>query len=300
MRAFLKEKMKLEIDINAVMGEFTQLPNHRAPQSKGEKRELQRALGSATVGNPLCIYVGSCPDYSYENGLYTHRSLGEGVPLLTQYHATQDTRLLTVLDRAGVPYRYTIMVADVEATDEVFARKFTSGDEEEFLGRCRGSVQSTGVLLEQVSAAQALNGELRSNSFFDEFGRDKVLSYQEQYLEVLRQRHEEDSSFRIRVSGDTSSRLEMYAAMYSGIIPQIGHLNEEQRQFLAGRTLRTMAQYLALARLIAEASPNAIIINHPTRNNGMFNDRNKFLLPTDGPQPQRTIPVFEMTQEVYK
>lgn len=285
------------VDVPKTIELLEQIPQVEAPQSKRYKSALKEVLSNVTLESPLKIYVGSCPDYSHENGSYTHQNIGEGVPLLSQVHVENDVNLLKVLDTCGVPYEYVLMVADVEAIDEVFSEKFTNGDQTEFLRRCVSSSEATQGLLDRTKEEAGLNGDLRSSSFFMEFGYDNFLQLQNQYMSVLFEKYEVDESFRQRITNDIAARMAMYKKMYDKILPTLG-FNESQ-EFLVYRDIRTKAQYLTLGRAISHASENAMIINHPTANIGLFNDRNKHLLPSDGNIPQKTLPVFEMKKKVY-
>ena len=221
------------------------------------------------------------------------------MPLLTTYHLDVESPLFEILSAYEIPYEYVVMVADVEATDEVFCQKFTGGNEKEFLQRCERSVDATNEdIARRVETYQPK--KLRSSSFFREFGRERFLYYQEAYKILLRERREKDGSFNMRVSGDVVARTDLYRKMY----PEVFYGNvtvDDRNNFLIDRTLRTMAQYLTLGRLISETADTCfpMTICHPTRNIGMFNSRNKFLLTDDGRQPQLTIPVFEMRRKVY-
>ena len=257
---------------------------------------MHDAISRATQSQPINFYIGSCPDYSHDGEAYTHEYLGSDVPLLTRVHLDYDREIINVLESQSIPYKMTIMVADVEATDKIFCKRFTNNDQNEFLRRCESSVSSTEKFVEKIG----LSKKVISSSFFNEFGRERFINYQERYKEVLKKRYKFDDSFRMRVNGDLVSRMDMYKNMYPDVFQ--GNINFLDRtKFLIDRTLRTMAQYLTLGRLIGENGDliSPMIICHPTRNIGMFNDRNKFVLPEDGPQPQPTIPVFEMKRRVY-
>jgi len=283
--------------VEKVMEEISKLEHINPPRNKRETRRFRESVSEATTREPLTIYVGSCPDYAHKDGLYTHESLGGGVPLLTNYHLSYDQELINVLETHKVPYRLVIMIADVEAIDDIFAERFTGGDKEEFLARCYSSVDRTREVIQQRNGEFGINGRIISSSFFREFGEDRFMTCQHAYQEVLLERYRNDDSFRQRVKGDIVQRMEMYKKMYVGVIDRMDI--QEQEEFLVGRTLRTMAQYLTLGRLISEKSKYPVIINHPTRNIGVYNERNKILLPGDAPQPHPTIPVFEMKFSVY-
>lgn len=285
------------IDVVKTIQSLNELPNIESPQNKQQKKALETSIRNATADNPITVYVGSCPDYSHENGLYTHQGIGDNVPLLSQVHVNTDIDLLKTLQSENVPYEYVLMVADIEAIDEVFAQKFTNGNQEEFLKRCLNSALATQALLDNTKEDAGLTGELRASSFFSEFGYDNFLHLQDSYMAILFQKYEDDTSFRQRVTGDIASRMGMYRKMYDKVLPTLGF--QDSQAFLVYRDIRTKAQYLALGRAISEKSDNAVIINHPTTNLGFFNDRNRYVLPTDGTTPQRTIPMFKMLKSVY-
>jgi hypothetical protein len=274
--------------------------NLAVPKGRFEHRLLKYYLGHATVHKRLRFYVGSCPDYSHNGQIYTHENVGRGVPLLTRFHLDVETPLLRELTRLDIPYEYVIIVADVEAVDEVFCRRFTGGDEREFLLRCDSSVGATRFEMINLKLQYYLDGFLRSSSFFTEFGRDRFIDLQEGYKTVLAERYREDPSFNGNVARDLFARQNLYRKMYPDVFGS-GVGEAERTDFLVGRTLRTMAQYLTLGRLISAEADSCfpVIIGHPTRNLGMFNGRNRFHLSEDGGRQQPVVPVFEMKRRVY-
>lgn len=294
--------LRLERDTEKVISELSKIGSLTLPQNKAEKKRLKISLDEATDEYPLAIYVGSCPDYSHKNGFYTHKYIGNRVPLLTRIHLKYAARVLSILADFGVPYKYILMVADIEVVDEFFCRKFTGGSEVEFVKRCLGSMQSTAKLMSRLRQRHLFpdSDGIISSSFFTEFGREIFLGLQKEYQEKLQNQYDCNSTFAQRVRSDIIARMELYHTMYTEVLNGRGYLTSEEENFLVGRTIRTMAQYLTLGRLIAAASPHAVIINHPTKNITVFNDRNRFLLPGDGPQPQPTIPVIQIQRKVYK
>jgi hypothetical protein len=248
-------------------------------------------LSNASQGYPLTIYAGSYPDYSHDAVGYTFRGVGSGVPFLTKVHLESDVPFLQVLDLAGICYQYIIMVADVEATDKCFQQRFTDGDEKIFLGACESSRTETQVLLDTQRKQLGLIGPLKSSSFFAEFGRERFLRLQEAYEAKLQEKMVSDRHFEQRVTLDTLKRMEMYRLMYSDYISGEFMSPNQRNDFLMGRTMRTMAQYVVLGELISQV-PNAIVINHPTTNIGFYNEKMG--------QIRQTIPIFEMKRRVYK
>lgn len=283
--------------LETVTTQLAGMKNIALPQGKQLVKPLMRALSEATEDNPFTIYVGSCPDYSHENGTYTHEGLGNDVPLLTLTHLANDPEFLQILDQNDIPYSYTVMVADVEAIDQIFCDKFSNGDQELFLANCQSSVLRTANTLEELKSSLGLSGELRSSSFFSEFGMENFLHYQAVYAEILAGQCKADSSFRMRVKSDIMARMAMYRKMYAGVLDE--KTQTEREEFLVERTIRTMAQYMTLGRLISQSATYPAIINHPTTNLGFFNKRNSLPLPEDGNQPQPTVPVLEMLQRTH-
>ncbi len=278
--------------VESILTEMRMVGEIDPPRNKSERNILKQGVGRAIGGEPFSFFVGSCPDYSEDGEKYTHESLGDDVPLLTRHHLEVDQPLLSVLKRHGIKAKIVIMVADVEATDEVFCERFTGGDQREFFLRCNSSVRKTAV------AAASMGVE--SSSFFQEFGYDRFMEYQGKYQKVLQERYLQDSRFSFRVDTDTFSRFKLYRRMYPGIFNSARTDSSQRQTFLVGRTMRTMAQYLTLGRLIGASEHPVAIINHPTTNISVFNDRGKYLLSEDDPRyPQPTIPIFTMTRKVY-
>jgi hypothetical protein len=282
----------------ALLPALQELTTISLPENKAQRALFERHLAQATPDRPLRIFAGSCPDYAHDGSQYTHEGISDDVPFLTEVHLRCDLPLLEVLDTYDIPYEYTVLVADVEATDTFFCERFTDGDRAKFMELCRGSMTKTGIALAHVKAAKDLSGDLRSSSFFEEFGHGHFMDLQHAYSAVLAARYLEDERFSSRVTSDTAARMPMYRRMYPHMFrPEVSFL--QRGDFLAGRTMRTMAQYLALGRCIGEHE-NSVVISHPTTNKSTYNDRNKYLLPGDDPRVQQPIvPVLSMNTRVY-
>jgi hypothetical protein len=68
--------------------------------SKKDSRRLgQRLRHAHKTGEPVNLYVGTCPDYSHDGTQYTFESIGNGVPLLTQKQLRSSTGLFESLSR---------------------------------------------------------------------------------------------------------------------------------------------------------------------------------------------------------
>ncbi|MEI7604160.1 MAG: hypothetical protein WCJ19_04015 [bacterium] len=223
-------------------------------------------------------------------GNYTFESLGDSVPLLTQTHLNADIDLLNILHDHGIPFNYHILVADIEGTDSFFANKFTSGNESEFIYRCQSSASATTDYIKTLNLEYGDN--FFSSTFFDHFGRERFEFFQKQYFDLLLAKYQNDNKFINKVLSDIIQRSQMYDRLYSLKNMSVN----EKTEFLAVRTMRTMAQYLTLSRLISASNPLPIIINHETVNNGLFNEGNKYLLEGDKDQ-QKAIPLIILKNE---
>lgn len=120
---------------------------------------------------------------------------------------------------------------------------------------------------------------------------------QTEYQDVLRKRMEIDTNFQQRIREDIVARREMYGAMYGGVLDKM--MVGEKMNFLTERTLRTMAQYLVLARLVAENSSNPVIISHPTRNTKVYNELGDYELVGEAKKKPSLLPVLEIERKIY-
>ncbi|QQS39194.1 hypothetical protein IPM62_01095 [Candidatus Woesebacteria bacterium] len=284
-------------NVQAILADLEKINGVSMPEGKKQQRLLGRHLMNVTHDEPLKIYVGSCPDYSHDGGKYTHEGIGEGVPLLTKMHLTYEVSMLEALRDHDIPFTYTIMVADVEAEDTVFCERFTNGNQDEFVKRCHQSVEETKSLLQLDAALSNVSRNINASSFFQEFGKERFLEYQGKYMDVLTNLYGSEPDFIAKVDDDVIARRKLYGKMYGHLLKDMD--SDQKAEFLAVRTMRTMAQYLTLGRLIGEEAKYPVIINHPTRNISMYNQRNKYRLNGDIVGQQLPIPILKMEREVY-
>lgn len=284
--------------LNKLMHSLSTIPHIELPVNKAETGILRKGLQKAMSQEQISLYIGSCPDYSHSNGKYDHQYLGEEIPLLSSLHLQISINTLKTLDFFGVDYEMVLMLADVEATDEYFVKKFANGSEQEFLRRCNVSKTKTALLIENIKLNYGILGTVRSSSFFQEFGRQNYINTMNSYLDSLYHYFENDSHFQSRVLTDTLYRDKLYEKMYPDYYQGSNYL--AKTDFLNSRTLRTMAQYLALGKLISEKTANNAVIIHPTVNSNIINIRNRFRTSEESPQLQHpTIPILKMNKEVY-
>lgn len=170
----------------------------------------------------------------------------------------------------GVPYTCNILLADVEAHDAHFAERYFSGDVDAFRARCLDSVNSTRQYLGEI-ASKYTKGMFISSSFFDQFGQDVFQKMQLGYEVSLGEQFKKGALRR--VVEDAKRRHELNQRLY-------GKKLASDHEFIAGRTMRTMAQYLTLGRLIGSYANNLVIV-HDTVNGSLFQQSNRFKNYTD-------------------
>ena len=182
----------------------------------------------------------------------------------------------------GVPFSCHILLADTESFDEYFVDKYTGGNMLEFLEKCDSSIEQTDRYLDTFREEYP-SGRFVSGSFLNMFGLE-LISLEKQYAEELTSRYKKDQLGR--VDKDIERRSRLYETMYGS---SVGH------GFLAGRTIRTMGQYLALGTVIGR-DPQSCMIVHDTVNASLFQDINKY---SPGETNLATVPVIKQDVRVY-
>lgn len=260
------------------------------PEGKKQKTALLGSFAKQIMGiddSEFTIYIGSCPDYSYDinSSRYTHQNLGEDIPLLTQLHTDALRKFIPILNQQGINFNVMVLIADVEATDEVFAKKFSNGKQEEFIEKCNRSMEASQKLFQKE-----FGQTVKSSSFFTEFGQNRFMLLQQSYQDKLTKLCRENPGFLDRVMLETQMRENLYRQMYTDqfeILP-----GDELRQFLIERSIRTMAQYLTLGELVRQ-KPSAVI-SHRTVNFGLYNEQSLMNNPDSSP-----LPVLILNKAVY-
>jgi hypothetical protein len=206
-------------------------------------------IGLLLLKPEVRIVAPSCPDYSHENGKYTFSNLGNSVPLLSRLHLALFDQLSPFLPQA----RFEIVIADQEADDQALCQK-THKTKDEFLALIRESARAT---------KQYIGGRPYETSLMTE--RFPTLRLLEgQFATKLT--HETET--RKRLLSDTIARSDMYR--------RLGVTNKEE---MFARTVRTAAQYCALAHLAAHEG--FLVSNHETVNLGWYNQMQAAVLHND-------------------
>ena len=175
------------------------------------------------------------------------------------------------------------MLADTEAYDEYFAKKYTDGDTNKFVELCNGSVEATDDLLDEYRE-DFPDGQFTATSFLAQFGHE-LIDGQLEYEQRLKASY--DIGRLLRVDKDIERRSGLYEQMYGG---------QQSQSFLATRTIRTMAQYLCLGEIIGR-DPQSCVIVHDTVNASMFQDFNQYVVQENQNMP--TPPVIKQAIRVY-
>lgn len=196
-------------------------------------------IGVLLLKPTVRIVAPSCPDYSHENGKYTFTTLGSGVPLLSKLHTELFDRLSPFLPQA----QFEIVIADQEAEDEALCQK-TGTTCAEFLALIKDSAVAT----RRYMGNRPYQTHLMTERF------PTLRSVENQFASTLTQSPETMH----RIQNDTMARGEMYR--------KLGVTTKDE---MLGRTIRTAAQYCALAHLAA--TEGFLVCNHETVNLGWYN-----------------------------
>lgn len=175
------------------------------------------------------------------------------------------------------------MLADTEALDEYFANRYTNGSVDEYLEKCTASVTQTDQYLNEYRQAYP-TGSFTSTSFLNQFGPE-LLAEEESYAQQLAGRRAAGELGR--VEKDIERRTGLYNTLYG---PEVEH------GFLVERTIRTMAQYLALGKLVG-CDPQSCLIVHDTVSASLFQDINRY---QEGTTNFSTSPVIRRGVRVYE
>lgn len=174
------------------------------------------------------------------------------------------------------------MVADTEAYDDYFVEKYTNSDRQAFLALCLGSVAATDHYLEDYRTRYPV-GKFISTTFSEALG-PRLFDGHEQYTTCLSALYAANQFGR--VDTDIERRSGLYKQMYGGDI---------SREFLAERTIRTMAQYLVMGEIIGQI-PQSCIMVHDTVNAALFQDMNRFL----GYPGDQHLPVSPVVRQGFR
>ncbi len=186
------------------------------------------------------IIVPVCPDYGYEDGRYTFRQLGSGVPLSVVVHTAFLERV-----QAFLPCKPHFLIADQEAEDGVICRA-VGVTQSEFARRVgdslcaiRDRVTLRGWLVSRMTEAIP-ELSLLETVHADHIRNDRVLS--------------------MRVKSDAIDRKDMYWRINRNLTVED----------MLTRTVRTMAQYRAIGSFAADHK--FLIANHTTTNLAAYAD----------------------------
>lgn len=213
---------------------------------QSRSRVMINRIGIVLLQEEVRIVAPSCPDYSHSQGKYDFTSVRDGVPLLSQLHI----QFLEAITPAIPHARCEIVVADQEAEDIALCNKIGQ-THDGFLDLIHKSILKTQEFIANkgwlVSAMTTRFPELRS--------------LEASTAEMIAG----DPDLQDRITNDTLSRSTMYQKI--GV-----HDSDSMRK----RTIRTAAQYSALAQIAAR--DNLLVCNHETVNLGWYNRYNAAVL----------------------
>lgn len=207
--------------------------------NQSKSRPMVNRIGYLLLSNRVTIVAPSCPDYSHKNSCYTFDSLGDNVPLL----AKMQVRLLDEIVKYISNCICEILVADQESEDELLQSRLrvTKTEFEKAIGR---SVRATRAFVE----AKSYKVTPMTKRF------PKLRELEKQFAEALAT----DAKLRQRIITDTMSRSNLYH--------KLGLWDFEA---MKRRTIKTAAQYCALAKIAADGG--LLVCNHDTVNLTWYN-----------------------------
>lgn len=203
-------------------------------------------IGLQLLKQPVRIVAPSCPDYAHQKGKYTFTNLGDGVPLLSQLHLELFDRLIPHLSQA----QFEIVLADQEADDVALCLR-TGKTHKEFLSLVRDS-------------AMSIKSHIGNRPYQTYLMTDR--------FPTLR-RLESEFGSTIGKNAQTMSRIQIDTIARSEMYRQLGVTSRDE---MLSRTIRTAAQYCALASLAV--TENFLVCNHDTVNLGWYNHQQAAVL----------------------
>lgn len=202
--------------------------------ARSHTRPMINRIGIALLYNTVTVIAPSCPDYSHTHGKYDFKHAGSGVPLLSRLHIAFLERISSLVPG----FQCEIVVADHEANDSELCR-LLGLEQRVFQARVHASIAATGFDLRsygwQVSAMTDRFPDLETR--------------EQRFMAVFRT----DERIMKRIKNDTLARKQMYERL--GVHDPIARFE---------RTLRTAAQYAAIAEIAAEE--RLLVCNHETVN----------------------------------
>jgi hypothetical protein len=196
-------------------------------------------IGSLLLKPEVRVVAPSCPDYAHEAGKYTFSGVGRGVPLLTSLHLKLFDQLAPHLPQA----RFEIVIADQEAEDGRLCQKIGKASHE-----FSEDIEASAAATREKLGARPYEIHLMTKRF------PTLRALEGKFACLL----EADPETKSRLLSDSIARSHMYRQLGVDSTDEMYH-----------RTVRTAAQYCALARLAAKES--FLVCNHETVNLGWYN-----------------------------
>jgi hypothetical protein len=198
-------------------------------------RSMLYKLAMSLLNPPVTILAPACPDYSHSSSVYTFNGIGGGVSLLAEKHIAFLERVAKVLPEMLV----IIAVADHEADDPLLCGKVSKTREEFLL-----LVESTRMKIQETVSSYGWSSVLMTQ-LIPNLVADEAMIFDE---------IKGNPDFRQRIISETISRSDMYYKISASLT------DEEMKD----RTIKTAAQYLALARFAV--GRGMLVCNHTTTN----------------------------------
>lgn len=194
---------------------------------------------------PLVI-APYCPDFSHKDGIYTFRSVGNGISLLGQLQIQFLSAVVQCLPGANI----LMLIADQESEDQEIYR--ASGiTQEEMRAKIRDSIIAT-------------RAEVSQKGWRVEPMTSIIPNYHEREQQTIKRIQNMGLASRL------NTEMIQRASMYRRINPMMSV------DIMLQRTIRGAAQYLLVGEFVCESL--ALICNHTTTNLAWYKEANAAVL----------------------
>ncbi len=200
----------------------------------------------------LTLVSAVCPDYERQNGHFTYRSMGCGLPFTASRHLLIVQAIAKSLAAHDIQFEYHVTLADTEFDLPLVVKHFAQDNVELFFSRCEQSVIAI------ADEAYRLDIPLHSCARFTTAFSNWCTLY-EQGLEIMRREVEQDRSTRSDLEAKAMTRMPLYQAMAGYSVNNANYCRE--------MVIRQWAQYMAWGYCAEETFGNSVVMmNHTTPN----------------------------------
>ncbi len=208
---------------------------HKCTGEYTSNRSMLTSIGCNLVSDNPKVIIPVCPDYSHENGLYTMKSVFDGISLIAQKHIIFIKYVCSIIPKLQVEF----LVADNEVKDELLCKKMGL-TKEVFLERIIRSKDALQDSVSQFGWSVNLMTDVVQN----------IVVKEKQIIDFI----QSEVSYKKQIEYDTLKRSSLYSKIDAT-------LSWEEKCL---RTIHTAAQYYCLGYFCK--SRGYLVCNHTTTN----------------------------------